>query len=277
MASTRSILVTGCSSGIGAHCAKRLREDGWRVFVTARKPEDIERLKAEGFETFYLDYREPESIKICFDAVMKAANGKLDALFNNGAYSQAGAVEDLPIEALREQFDANFFGWHELTLLVAPVMRKQGFGRIVQHSSVLGLVAMPMRGAYNASKFALEGLFLTMTMELKGSGVHMSLIETGPIPSKIAINAVAYVEKYIDVKNSVHAESYEKRLAELRQGGTPDKKGKGQEPVYVQLKRALNDKSPRPQYFVTKQTHIASMMKRVLPSKQLYKLLNAWS
>ena len=277
MDAQRTILVTGCSSGIGAHCAARLKSEGWRVFATARKPEDIEKLRQNGFETFYLDYREPQSIKRCFDEVMKITDGRLDALFNNGAYSQAGAVEDMPIEALREQFDANFFGWHELTLLCVPVMRRQGFGRIIQHSSVLGIVPAPMRGAYNASKYAIEGLYLTMGMELEGSGVFLSLIETGPIPSKLAMNAIPYVDKYIDLENSFHADNYAKRMKQLRAGGTPAKDGNGAEPVYKQLKRALNDKQPRRHYFVRVHTHIAGLMKRFLPSGLLYKLLNAWS
>ena len=277
MDAQKTILITGCSSGIGAHCAKRLKSDGWRVFATARKPEDIEHLRQEGLEALYLDYCESGSIKRCFEDVMLASGGRLDALFNNGAYSQAGAVEDLPIEALREQFDANFFGWHELTLLCVPVMRSQKFGRIVQHSSVLGIVPAPMRGAYNASKYAIEGLFLTMAMELEGSGVTLSLIETGPIPSNLAINAIPYVEKYIDLENSVHADDYAKRMKQLKTGGTRDKNGTGAEPVYKQLKRALNDKKPRQHYFVTLPTHIAGLMKRFLPSGFLYRILNAWS
>lgn len=277
METQRTILITGCSSGIGAHCARRLKSDGWRVFATARKPEDIAKLEQAGIEAFYLDYREPESIQNCFDAVTLASNGRLDALFNNGAYSQAGAVEDVPVEALREQFEANFFGWHALTLLCVPIMREQGIGRIIQHSSVLGIVPAPMRGAYNASKYALEGLYTTMAMELEGSGVSLSLIETGPIPSDLAKNALPYVEKYIDLENSVHTADYAKRLAQLRSGGTPDKSGKGAEPVYRQLKRALNDKKPRRHYFVTLPTHAAGLMRRFLPSSILYKILNAWS
>lgn len=277
MDAQKVILITGCSTGIGAHCARRLKSDGWSVFATARKPEDIELLSQDGIEALYLDYCEPQSIKRCFDEVMQASGGRIDALFNNGAYSQAGAVEDLPIEALREQFDANFFGWHELTLLCVPVMRRQKFGRIVQHSSVLGIVPAPLRGAYNASKYAVEGLFLTMAMELEGSGVNLSLIETGPIPSNMAKNAIPYVEKYIDVENSIHAEAYAKRLQLLNAGGTPDRNGKGAEPVYKQLKRALNDKKPRRHYYVKFQTHMAGLMKRFLPSGLMYKILNAWS
>ena len=277
MAARRTILVTGCSSGIGAHCARRLLEEGWRVFATARKKEDIEVLQEAGLDAVYLDYREPESIKACFDEVMTKTGGRLDALFNNGAYAQTGAVEDLPIAALREQFDANFFGWHELTLYAIAAMREQGSGRIVQHSSVLGFVPASWRGAYNASKYALEGLYTTMGMELENSNIHVSLIETGPIASNLARNAIPYVEKYIDVENSVHLQAYNKRLAQLKSGGTPETKSNSPELVYKQLRRALNDKTPRRHYFVTIPTHISGLMRRALPFGLLYKVLRRWS
>ncbi len=167
----RTILVTGCSSGIGAYCAEALKRDGWRVLATARKPDDIERLRASGFETFHLDYRDPVSIKRLVDSVLEATGGTLYALFNNGGYAQPGAVEDVPMDALREQFETNFFGWHDLTRRILPVMRAQGHGRIVFNSSILGIVPQKWRGAYNASKHALEGLMLTMRMELEGSGI----------------------------------------------------------------------------------------------------------
>ena len=277
MSANRTILVTGCSSGIGAHCARRLLEEGWRVFATARKNEDIAALQAAGLDAVYLDYRAPDSIKACFEEVMAETGGRLDALFNNGAYAQTGAVEDLPIAALREQFDANFFGWHELTLYAIEAMREQGNGRIVQHSSVLGLVPAPWRGAYNASKYALEGLYTTMGMELENSNIFVSLIETGPIASNLARNAVPYIEKYIDVESSIHVQAYNKRLAQLKTGGTPETKGNSPELVYKQLQRALNDKTPRRHYFVTIPTHISGLMRRALPSGLLYKVLTKWS
>lgn len=268
-----TILVTGCSTGIGAHCAKRLRETGWHVVVTARKPADLEALRADGFDALYMDYRERESIEACFLAALEVSGGRLDALFNNGAYAQPGAVEDLPEAAMREQFDANFFGWHTLTCLAVRHMRAQGHGRIIFNSSVLGIVPMPLRGAYSATKFAIEGLALTLRMELAGSGIHVSLIEPGPIPSNIAFNAAAYAEKYVDMEGSAHRAAYEKRFAELRAGGTPDAKGTGAEPVFVALQKALNAKSPAPQYHVTMKTRIAAMMRRFVPGRILYELL----
>ena len=269
----RTILITGCSSGIGAFCARALKADGWRVFATARKIEDIAALKAEGIETFYLDYREPKSIEELVEDVLNATGGTLDALFNNGGYAQPGAVEDLPMEALREQFETNFFGWHDLTRRIVPVMRRQGHGRIVHCSSILGLLPQKLRGAYNASKHAVEGLMLTMRMELWGTGIEVSLIEPGPIESKIAVTAAAYADKYIDVENSPHKKSYEKRLALLRTGGTKDPTKLGPDAVYAVLKHALNAASPKPHYVITRPARIGVILKRILPSKLLYKLL----
>ncbi len=273
MAEKRSILVTGCSSGIGAHCARALRDDGWQVFATARKPEDIDALKADGFSANYLDYREEASIHALFETVMRESGGRLDALFNNGAYSQAGAIEDLPTEALKQQFEANVFGWHTLTRQVIPVMREQGSGRIVQCSSILGLVPMRWRGAYNASKFALEALSVTMRMELAGSGIHVSLIEPGPIESKIASNALTYIEKYIDIEGSVHRQAYEPELQRMRQGGVRSKHKLGPEAVYRVLKHALESPRPNPHYVVTRPAKIGVALKRLLPARTLYDIL----
>jgi len=273
MAKQRTILVTGCSSGIGAHCARALMADGWRVFATARRPEDIERLAADGLEAFYLDYREDDSITALFDAVMERTGGTLDALFNNGAYAQPGAVEDVPTDALREQFEAGFFGWHSLTRLAIPVMRQAGQGRIVQCSSILGLVPMRWRGAYNAAKHALEGLTVTMRMELAESGIHVSLIEPGPIESKFATNALAYIEKYIDVEGSVHREDYEPELRRLRQGGIRSRHKLKPDAVYAVLKHALDHDRPKPHYVVTRPAKIGIVMKRLLPARMLYDFL----
>ena len=273
MQETRTILVTGCSSGIGAHCARALRDDGWQVFATARKEADINRLKADGLEAFYLDYREAESIAKLSDAVLERTGNRLDALFNNGAYAQPGAVEDLSTEALRQQFEANFFGWHDLTRHVVPVMRDRGHGRIVHCSSILGLVPMRWRGAYNASKFALEGLFLTMRQELAGSGIHTSLIEPGAIAPQFATNALPYIEKNIDVDGSVHREAYNRELQRLRQGGIRSRHKLGPEAVYKALEHALESDRPKPHYVLTRPAKIATALKRVLPAATLYDFL----
>ena len=271
--SARSIIVTGASSGIGAHCAHALKADGWRVFATARKPEDIAALEAEGIEAFYLDYREPESIAALVEAVLSSTGGTLDALYNNGAYAQAGAVEDLPVAALREQFEANFFGWHDLTRRVVPVMRAQGHGRIVHCSSILGLVPVKWRGAYAASKYALEGLMLCMRAELDGSGIHVSLIEPGPIESRFAEHGLAWFEKNIDWRGSVHRDAYLPQLRRLRQGGVKSRTKLKPDAVYKVLHHALDSRRPRPHYRVTTPAKAGAFLKRILPSAMLYRLL----
>ncbi|MFC6488221.1 SDR family oxidoreductase [Nitratireductor sp. GCM10026969] len=268
-----TILVTGASSGIGAHCAHALKKDGWRVFATARKPEDIRLLEDDGIEAFYLDYREPASIAALVENVLSRTGGRLDALFNNGAYAQAGAVEDLSVDVLREQFEANFFGWHDLTCRIVPIMRSQGHGRLVHCSSILGLVPVTYRGAYAASKHALEGLMLCMRAELAGSGIHVSLIEPGPVRSKIATNGLYWFQRHIDVENSVHRAAYQAQLARLEGGGRPSRLKLGPEAVYKVLHQALVNPRPRPHYVVTLPAKIGVAMKRFMPAAALYRLL----
>lgn len=274
MNTQRTVLITGASSGIGAFCARALKADGWQVFATARKPEDLERLRHDGIEAFYLDYREPESIAALVETVLARSNGRLDALVNNGAYAQAGAVEDLPMEALREQFEANFFGWHDLTRRIVPVMRKQGHGRLVHTSSILGLMPVRFRGAYAASKHAVEGLMLCMRLELQGSGIHVSLIEPGPVTSKIASNGLPFFRRHIDVEGSAHREAYQAQLRRLEGGGRKSALKLGPEAVYKVLKHALNHPRPRPHYVVTLPAKLGVGLKRILPASLLYRILS---
>jgi NAD(P)-dependent dehydrogenase (short-subunit alcohol dehydrogenase family) len=273
MTSAKTILITGCSSGIGAYCARALKRDGWRVLATARKPDDLAALKADGLEAFYLDYRESESIEALVHDVLAATGGTLDALFNNGGYAQPGAVEDIPMAALREQFETNFFGWHDLTRRIVPVMRKQGHGRIVHCSSILGVVPLYWRGAYSASKHALEGLMVTLCLELKGTNIAVSLIEPGAITSSIAINAANYAEKYIDMEHSAHRNAYVKRMDELRNGGSNHGRKPGPELVYKVLKHALTSNRPRPHYFVTITAKVTVLLKKYLTSRILHAIL----
>lgn len=275
MSNRRTILVTGCSSGIGAHCAKALKDEGWTVFATARKPDDLARLEAAGFAAHRLDYRDPQSVASLAEAVLETTGGRLDALFNNGGYAQPGAVEDLPTEALREQFEAIVFGWHDLTRRIIPAMRAQASGRIVHTSSILGLVPMKWRGAYVSAKYALEGLMLAQRMELEGSGIHVSLIEPGPIESRIASNSLAQIEKYIDIETSVHREEYRRQMQRL--GRDKSKETLGPEAVYAALKDALESPRPRPHYVVTRPARLGVLGKRVLPSTLLYRLLSGQS
>jgi NAD(P)-dependent dehydrogenase (short-subunit alcohol dehydrogenase family) len=262
----RSVLITGCSSGIGLASAREMKSRGWRVFATAPKPQDIARLKdEEGVESLYLDYTEPDSIEAAADRVLQATGGKLAALFNNGAYGQPGAVEDLRREVLRAQFEAGFFGWHDLTARIIPAMRKQGEGRIVFCSSVLGLVAAPYRGAYCASKFAVEALADTLRIELAGTGINVSLIEPGPIASRFLEHALEAYRRHIDLDASHHAEIYRTRIARLEEGGSQTFK-LGPEAVALKLAHALESPTPKRRYYVTVPSYAAALLRRILPA-----------
>jgi len=270
---TRTILVTGCSTGIGHHCALGMKARGWRVFATARNDADMARLAGEGLETLYLDYTEPESIAAALAEVLAVTDGRLDALFNNGAYAQPGAVEDLPVAALRQQFETNFFGWHDLTRQAVPVMRRQGHGRIVQNSSVLGIVAMGFRAAYTASKFALEGYSDTLRIELDGTGIHVATIEPGPIESRMGRTAARAVRANIDFENSIHRDYYQRRIAALEQGKGNTRGQLGPQAVLKVLVHACESPRPRTHYHVTRQTRIAGAIRRVLPGRLLHAAL----
>ncbi|CAD7034701.1 short-chain dehydrogenase [Pseudorhizobium endolithicum] len=269
----RTIIVTGCSSGIGAHCARALKSEGWRVFATVRKTEDLARLEAEGIETLLMDYTKSDTIAALVDAVRTRTGGRIDALFNNGAYGQPGAVEDIATDVLREQFETNLFGWHELTRQVIPPMREQGHGRIVNCSSILGLLPYRYRGAYTASKYALEGLTLTLRMELQGSGIHVSLIEPGPIASRFTANALAKIEEHIDLENSAHAEEYKRQLARLTGQGPRNRHRLGPEAVHEVLRHALTASRPKPHYLVTTPAKQGALLKRLLPADLFYRLM----
>ncbi|MBB4955716.1 NAD(P)-dependent dehydrogenase (short-subunit alcohol dehydrogenase family) [Agrobacterium vitis] len=273
MAPQKTIIVTGCSSGIGAYAARALQKDGWRVFATVRNPDDLKALEEDGLEALLMDYRDEASIAALVQEVLARTGGTLDALFNNGAYGQAGAVEDLPTAALREQFETNLFGWHDLTRRIVPVMRAQGHGRIVQCSSILGLLPYRWRGAYTASKYALEGLSLTLRMELDGSGIFVSLIEPGPIQSRFLANSLAAVQRNIDVENSVHTKDYQRQLARLSETGLVNRNKLGPDAVYKVLKHALTAKRPRPHYLVTKPAKQGVLLKRLMPSDLFYRLM----
>lgn len=269
----KTILITGCSSGIGYCAAKGLQERGYRVFATARKRSSVEKLLAEGLESFRLDLNDSNSIHFAFEEVMRRTGGELYALFNNGAYGLPGAVEDLNRDALRAQFETNVFGWQELTNLVIPVMRRQGYGRIIQNSSVLGFVALPFRGAYNASKYAIEGLSDTLRLELKGSNVYVSLIEPGPIASQFRTNAVQALQKYIDIENSFHREKYQGVLSRLNKPGPAVPFTLPPEAVLKRVIHALEAEKPQARYYVTVPTYLFGILKRILSTRTLDFLL----
>lgn len=271
----KSVLITGCSSGIGYDAAQGMRARGWRVFASCRQARDCARLKDEGFESPLIDYTDATSIATGLDEVLAATGGTLDALFNNGAHGLPGAVEDLPTEALREIFEVNFFGWHDLTRLVIPVMRAQGHGRIVQNSSVLGLVAFQWRGAYTATKFALEALSDTMRIELRGTGIEVILIEPGPVTSKIRENSIPYFEKFVNWKDSPIRERYETTLLDrLYKSTGPDRFELPASAVTKKLVHALESRRPRARYYVTTPTYIAGFLRRVLPTRAIDAILS---
>jgi NAD(P)-dependent dehydrogenase (short-subunit alcohol dehydrogenase family) len=268
----RTILITGCSSGIGRAAAFGMRARGWRVFATARKAEDAQALAAEGFDAFRLDYADETSIAEAAETALSAAGGALDALFNNGAYAQPGALEDLPLTALRAQFEANFFGWHSLTRRIVPAMRRQGHGRIVFNSSILGFIAIGFRGAYTCTKFAVEGYADTLRIELAGSDIHVSVIQPGPIRTNIGKNAIPHFRRNIDIEGSLHRHYYRRRLASLEKGGNTFGE-LGPEAVVEALVHACESRRPRPQYRITTPTKAMSVARRLLPKRRLHALL----
>ncbi|TFH47561.1 MAG: SDR family oxidoreductase [Lysobacterales bacterium] len=267
--SDKSVLITGCSSGIGECVAAGLKGRGYQVFASARQDADVARLAEEGYEAIKLDLRDAESIKSALEAVLSRTGGKLYGLFNNGGYGQPGAVEDLDTDVLRAQFETNFFGWHELTCRVLPVMRSQGYGRIIQNSSVLGFAALKWRGAYNASKFAIEGLTDTLRMELSGSGIHVSLIEPGPIVSSFRKNAYKAFKANIDTENSPHREAYRRVEARLATEGDTQPFTLPGDAVLRKVVHALESRRPKPRYYVTVPTYALGLARRVLSTRWL--------
>ena len=263
----KSILITGCSSGIGYDCAHYLRSKGWRVFASCRQEADCARLTQEGFEAPQIDYADPILVARGASEVLDATGGTLDALFNNGAFALLGAVEDLPREGLRANFEVNLFGYHDLTRHVLPAMRAQGQGRILNCSSVLGIGVAKWRGAYNATKFALEALTDTLRMELEGTGIHATLIQPGPIGTDFRRNAIPYFEEYVDWQSSPIRPLYEATLLK-RLYADAQTANAGQWPpraVSVKVHQALSARSPASRYKVTTPTYVMAAMRRVLP------------
>lgn len=265
----KTVLITGCSSGIGLNAARGMQARGWRVLATCRKPADCDRLTAEGLESFPLDLTDEASIAAGVETAMARA-GRIDALFNNGAFACPGAVEDLPVGALRAIFETNLFGTHELTRRVIPVMRAQGAGRIVNNSSVLGFVGVKWRGAYVATKFALEGLSDVLRIEMKGTGIEVVLIEPGPIASNIRANAIPHFERWIDWRNSPRRGEYEPLLSRLYDpSARKDRFELPASAVTRALIHAVESPRPRARYRITTPTRIAAVARRLLPTRML--------
>lgn len=277
MNQTKAVLITGCSSGIGLCAAHGLKNRGYHVIATARKEADVASLEKEGLESLQLDLDNSSSIQKAVEETLSRTNGQIYGLFNNGAYGQPGAVEDLSRDVLRAQFETNIFGTHELTNLVIPAMRKHGCGRIIQNSSVLGLINLPYRGAYNATKFALESLSDTLRLELHGTGIHVSLIEPGPIISKFRVNAQAMYQKHIDRENSAHREYYKGVDARLNKKGNASRHTLPPEAVLDKVIHALESNKPKIRYPVTQPTYVAAIAKRLLPAAWLDKIMLNYS
>ncbi len=263
----RSVLITGCSTGIGHHCAHALKDRGWQVFATCRQERDCERLRDEGLDSFRLDYTDPASIETAVATALERTGGRLDALFNNGAYGHPGAVEDLEVEHLRLLFETNFLGWYDLTRRVLPAMRAQGHGRIVQNSSVLGYVALRFSSSYVASKHALEGWSDTLRLELAGTGIHVSILQPGPIRSKMLDNARARFMATIDVKASPFRKDYNREISRMNSGHTSSRFKLGPEIVFDRLVHALESNRPRARYRITIPAHVAAILKRALTTR----------
>lgn len=269
----KSILITGCSTGIGYTCAHALHKRGYQVIASCRKQADVERLRSEGLTCLQLDLNDSNSIKLAVKQTLELTDGKLDALFNNGAYGQPGALEDLPTDGLREQFESNFFGWHQLVCEILPTMRRQGSGRIIQNSSVLGFAAMKYRGAYNASKFALEGWSDTLRLELKGSNIHVSLIEPGPIETQFRANALKAFQRWITIESSVHQEQYQQQMSRLDSQSSNNAFVLPADACVGPLIHALEANKPKIRYRITTPTKVFAVLKRILPTRLLDRIL----
>ncbi|MBX2880857.1 MAG: SDR family NAD(P)-dependent oxidoreductase [Granulosicoccus sp.] len=272
----RSILITGCSSGIGLDAARTLSRRNWQVLASCRSEADCQRLRDEGLSSFVLDYASSESVHAGAQQAMELANGKLDALFNNGAFAIPGRVEDLSRDAYRSIFETNLFGQFELINELLPGMRKQGHGRIINNSSILGFAALPFRGAYNSSKFAMEGLTDTLRREMRHTPIKIILFEPGPIESSIREKSIPHFERWVDWKNAPERDQYEQKLIP-RLYNPGEKKDLFQLPasaVSKKLIHALEHPNPRPRYYITTPTHIVGFLTRLLSTRWLDRILS---
>jgi len=268
----KNILITGCSSGIGYDTAHFLQKKGYKVYASARKKEDVERLKKEGLDTYLLDVRDASQIQIVLEDILKK-DGSLYALFNNAGYGQPGALEDITTQTLKEQFETNLFGLHELTYQTLKIMRSQGYGRIMQHSSVLGIISLRFRGAYNASKYAIEGLCDTLRLELAGTKIYVSTINTGPIKSDFRKNATQMFKKNVDSKTSIWEDEYKAELLERKENKDNDIFTKQSDVVIKNILHALEANKPKPRYYNTLAIHLLGSFKRILTTSILDKIL----
>lgn len=270
----KSILITGCSTGIGYHAAKQLHEKGYQVIATARKAEDVARLTEEGLTALQCDVDDSASIRSAVSEACKLTQGRIDCLINNAGFGQTGALEDISRDVLRKQFETNVFGLQDMTNAVIPIMRQQGHGRIINISSVLGFITMPYRGAYNASKFAVEGLSDTLRQELRSANIQVSLIEPGPIESQFRDSAIASFDRHLkDKKDSAHQAKYETLREQVVKDPHKTPFLLGPDAVLKKILHALESHRPKPRYHVTLATHLLAFLKRILSTRALDALL----
>lgn len=269
----RNVLITGCSSGIGYCVAKGLRERGYQVFASARREEDVKRLESEGFKTLQLDLADPISVKDAVYELMLRTNSELYAVFHNGAYGQAGALEDISREVLEKQFATNVFGWHQLTTMLLPLFRQRNEGRIIYNSSLLGFIALPFRGAYNASKYATEGLADTLRLELADTDIKVSLIEPGPVTSRFRVNALHSLLANVNIEQSIYRQKYQGAIRRLEKVGPAAPFTLPPEAVLAKVIHALESPTPRVRYRVTFPSYLFWYLRRLLPSAWLDKVL----
>lgn len=268
-----TILITGCSTGIGYHCAHELNRLGYRVIASCRQPEDVARLQNEGLECVQIDLTNSESIQLGVEQALEKTGGTIDSLFNNGAFGLPGAVEDLSRDAMRFQFETNVFGTQELTNAVVKVMRQQGYGKIFYNSSILGFAAMQYRGAYNASKFAIEGFADTLRIELKQDNIQVSLIEPGPILSDFRKNAFLQFTRWITLEGSAHQKNYQAMIDRLETVGPSAPFTLGPEAVTKCVLHGLQSNRAKIRYRITVPTIVFAVLKRLLPNRLLDILL----
>lgn len=271
--SQKTIIITGCSSGIGHCVALGLKQRGYRVFATVRQHKDIAKLTALGLESLQLDLADSASIQQAVAEIRQRTDDNIYALFNNGAYGQAGAVEDLSREAIQCQFETNVFGGLELINLLLPLMRKRGEGRIIQNGSLLGFVCLRYRGAYNASKYALEALMDTLRLELSDTNIKVSLVEPGPIKSDFRKNGLYWFNKYMPIETSVHRADYMRQKQRLEKQGDAAPFTLPPEAVLTKVIHALESNQPKIRYYVTFPSYLFMVLKRLLPAAWLDKIL----
>ena len=277
----KSILITGCSSGIGFETAVFLSDNGWNVIATCRKEDDVKKINDLGITCFQLDYSSEKSMDNALKKLLLETDGRLDAVFNNGAFALPGAIEDIPSEGMKEIFQANFFGWHYLIRKIIPVMRKQGHGKILQCSSILGFITLSFRGPYNATKWALEGYTDTLRMELEGTGIEVISIRPGPIKTLIRENSLNYFNKWINWENSILKKHYQNVLIpKLKDNSNSlfDRlfELKGIDVAKVILK-SLESKKPKFTYNITIPTKFMAILVKILPKRSLQKFLLKFS